>query len=178
MAIKFVKEIAHAPLHRTAISLEKPYARSRPRGGDVLISIKGTIGRVGIVPNGFQGNISRELARLRISQDNCSEYIAHQLEASATQERIMRAVVGTTRLEFSIATLRQFQLPIPPTKDEQRAIATSLSEVDALLCALERLIAKSAISNRPLCNNSSPGRPVSWLPRRVGGKAVGKWRLF
>ena len=117
VAIKFVKEIAHAPLHRTAISLEKPYARSRPRGGDVLISIKGTIGRVGIVPDGFHGNISRELARLRISQEACSEYIAHQLEASATQERIMRAVVGTTRLEFSIAALRQFPLPIPPTKD-------------------------------------------------------------
>lgn len=142
VAIKFVKEIAHAPLHRTAINLEKPYARSRPRGGDVLISIKGTIGRVGIVPNGFQGNISRELARLRINEHTCSEYIAHQLESGATQERIMRSVVGTTRLEFSIATLRQFQLPIPPTKEEQRAIAQALSDVDALLRALDRLIAK------------------------------------
>jgi type I restriction enzyme, S subunit len=98
VAIKYVKEIAQAPLHRTAVNLEKPYARSRPRGGDVLISVKGTIGRVGIVPNGFQGNISRELARLRISNDACSEYVAHQLEAGATQERIMRSVVGTTRL--------------------------------------------------------------------------------
>jgi len=142
VAIKFVKEIAHAPLHRTSVSLEKPYARSRPRDGDILISIKGTIGRVGIVPFGFEGNISRELARLRISDDACSEYIAHQLEAGATQERIMRAVVGTTRLEFSIAALRQFQLPIPPTKSEQRSISTALSDVDALLGGLERLISK------------------------------------
>jgi type I restriction enzyme S subunit len=142
VAIKFVKEIANAPLHRTAIALEKPYARSRLRGGDVLISIKGTIGRVGIVPDGFQGNISRELARLRISENACSEYVAHQLEAGVTQERIMRSVVGTTRLEFSIATLRQFQLPIPPTKDEQRAIAKMLSDTDALLDALDRLVAK------------------------------------
>ena len=142
VAIKFVKEIAYAPLHRTAISLEKPYARSRPRAGDVLISIKGTIGRVGIVPPGFQGNISRELARLCISQDTCSEYIAHQLEAGATQERIMRSVVGTTRLEFSIAALRQFQLPVPPSLPEQVAIATALGDMDALLAALDRLIAK------------------------------------
>lgn len=178
VAIKFVKEIAHAPLHRTAISLEKPYARSRPRGGDVLISIKGTIGRVGIVPNGFQGNISRELARLRISQDNCSEYIAHQLEASATQERIMRAVVGTTRLEFSIATLRQFQLPIPPTKDEQRAIATSLSEVDALLCALERLIAKkrdlkqAAMQQLLTGQTRLPGFHGEWEVKQLGEVAT------
>ena len=142
VAIKFVKEIAYAPLHRTACSLEKPYVRSRPKGGDVLISIKGTIGRVGIVPHGFEGNITRELARLRISEETCSEYIAHQLESDATQDRIMRSVVGTTRLEFSIATLRQFQLSIPPTLPEQRAIAAALSDVDGLLGALDRLIAK------------------------------------
>jgi type I restriction enzyme S subunit len=142
VAIKFVKEIAHAPLHRTASYLEKPYARSRPKGGDVLISIKGTIGRVGIVPDGFQGNISRELARLRINPDFSPEYIAHQLEAGATQERIMRSVVGTTRLEFSIATLRKFQLPVPPALPEQRAIAEALSDVDGLLGGLDRLIAK------------------------------------
>ncbi len=174
VAIKFVKEIAHAPLHRTAISLEKPYARSRPRGGDVLISIKGTIGRVGIVPDGFHGNISRELARLRISQETCSEYIAHQLEASATQERIMRAVVGTTRLEFSIAALRQFPLPIPPTKDEQRAIATALSDVDALLLAQEQLIAKkrdlkqAAMQQLLTGTIRLPGLHGEWEVRRLG----------
>jgi len=54
----------------------------------------------------------------------------------------MRVVVGTTRLEFSIAALRQFQLPLPSTKNEQRAIAEALSDVDALLGALDRLIAK------------------------------------
>ena len=142
VAIKFVKEIKNAPLHRTAANLEKPYARSRPIGGDVLISIKGTIGRVGIVPNGFKGNISRELARLRIREEACPEYIAHQLESGATQERIMRSVVGTTRLEFSIANLRKFSLPMPPTLPEQRAIAEALSDVDGLLGGLDRLIAK------------------------------------
>jgi len=142
VAIKYVKEIASAPLHRTAPALERPYSRSRVKGGDVLISIKGTIGRVGVVPTGFEGNISRELARLR-PRDGCSaEYIAHQLEADPTQARIARAVVGTTRLEFSIATLRKFEVPVPNSLDEQRAIATALSEVDALLGGLIRLIAK------------------------------------
>jgi type I restriction enzyme S subunit len=46
VAIKYMKEIATAPLHRVARSLERPYARSRVQEGDVLISVKGTIGRV------------------------------------------------------------------------------------------------------------------------------------
>ncbi len=142
VAIKFVKEIGSAPLHRTARDLEWPYARSRVKSGDVLISIKGTIGRVGLVPDGFEGNISRELARLRPRREYCGEYIAYQLEGDSTQARISRAVVGTTRLEFSIATLRQFELPVPPSYSEQRAIATALSDVDGLLDGLDRLIAK------------------------------------
>jgi type I restriction enzyme, S subunit len=142
VAIKYVKEIDRSPLHRTSITLERSYTRSRVRGGDVLISIKGTIGRVGIVPKGFEGNISRELARLRPKEKYSAEYIAHQLEAGATQVRISRAVVGTTRLEFSIAALRKFELAVPITLAEQRAIAGALSDVDALISGLDRLIAK------------------------------------
>ena len=175
VAIKFVKEIASAPLHRTAISLEKPYARSRLKGGDVLISIKGTIGRVGIVPNGFEGNISRELARLRICNRTASpEYIAHQLEADATQERILRSVVGTTRLEFSIAALREFELPVPPNLAEQRAIAAALSDMDALLGALDRLIAKkrdlkqSAMQQLLTGQTRLPGFSGEWEIKRLG----------
>ncbi|WP_395669450.1 restriction endonuclease subunit S [Rhodoferax sp.] len=142
VAIKFVKEISRAPLHRTSMESERPYARSRVKSGDVLVSIKGTIGRVGLVPIGFTGNISRELARLRPRQDYCGEYIAHQLESVSTQARISRAVVGTTRLEFSIATVRLFEIPVPATLLEQRAIATALSDTDELLAGLDRLIAK------------------------------------
>jgi type I restriction enzyme S subunit len=177
VAIKFVKEIKNAPLHRTAANLEKPYARSRPIGGDVLISIKGTIGRVGIVPNGFKGNISRELARLRIREEACPEYIAHQLESGATQERIMRSVVGTTRLEFSIANLRKFSLPMPPTLPEQRAIAEALSDVDGLLGGLDRLIAKkrdlkqAAMQQLLTGQNRLPGFHGEWEVKLLGDVA-------
>jgi type I restriction enzyme S subunit len=68
--------------------------------------------------------------------------VAHQLEADGTQKRIAEAVVGTTRLEFSIGTLRRFQLAVPRDKSEQCAIAGVLSDVDGLLGGLDRLIAK------------------------------------
>ncbi len=142
IAIKHVKKIASAPLHRTDSQLERRYARSRVSGGDVLISIKGTIGRVGVVPDGVEGNISRDLARVRPNRSYLPEYIAYQLEAEATQNRIAEAVVGTTRLEFSIAVLRKLKLPVPTSRGEQNAIATALSDVDALLDGLDRLIAK------------------------------------
>ncbi len=177
VAIKYVKEIASAPLHRTSIALEQPYSRSRVKGGDVLISIKGTIGRVGIVPEGFLGNISRELARLRLRKEYSAEYIAYQLEAGETQARISKAVVGTTRLEFSIATLRQFELPIPSSSVEQHAIAATLCDVDALLTGLDRLVAKkrdlkqAAMQQLLAAQTRLPGFEGEWSIANLGDLA-------
>lgn len=177
VAIKFVKEIAYAPLHRTSSDLEKPYIRSRVKAGDVLISIKGTIGRVGVVPKGFDGNISRELARLRINANFSSVYVAHQLEYGSTQERISRAIVGTTRLEFSIATLRKFELPIPPTKAEQEAIAEALSDADALIESLEQLLAKKRHLKQGVMQQLLTGKKLlpgfngEWEVKRLGDVA-------
>ena len=168
VAIKYVKEISWAPLHRTARNLESPYAGSRVQAGDVLISIKGTIGRVGVVPAGFEGNISRELARIRLNKNVSPEYFAQQLESGKTQDRIAQAVVGTTRLEFSIATLRNFLMPLPPTRAEQDAIADALGDADSLVESLERLIAKKrhlkqAVMQQLLTGKKRlPGFEVEW----------------
>jgi type I restriction enzyme S subunit len=174
VAIKYVKDIETAPLHRVSTVLERPYARSRIKGGDVLISIKGTIGRVGVVPEGFSGNISRELARLRTKPEYSAEYVAQQLEAELTQRRISQAVVGTTRLEFSIAALRKFKLAVPRDTDEQRAIAEALSDVDRLLGGLEQLITKKrdlklAATQQLLTGQTRlPGFQADWEVRRLG----------
>lgn len=140
--IKYVKEIASAELHRSAKSIEEKYSNSRVRGSDVLISVKGTIGRVGVVPEGFEGNIAREIARIRLRNEFSPKFVASQLESDETQRRILEAVVGTTRLEFSIAAVRSFSIAVPASLKEQRAIAEALSDADARIAALESLIAK------------------------------------
>lgn len=142
VAIKYVENISSAPLHRSPVELEKSFVRSRLKGGDVLISIKGTIGRVGVVPDKFQGNISRELARVRVKSEYLSQFVAYQLKAFNTQDRIMKSVVGSTRLEFSILTLRKFKIVVPSSKLEQKEIVNTLTDIDALLTELEKLIAK------------------------------------
>lgn len=140
--IKYIRQIDTAPLARASKSIEERYAASRVQGGDVLISVKGTIGRVGLVPDGFEGNIAREIARIRAREDMDARFVALQLEADHTQRRICDAVVGTTRLEFSIAAVRDFRISLPSSVPEQRAIATALSDMDAALAGLSRLIAK------------------------------------
>lgn len=137
--IKHINRIDGVVLHRVSPEIEAGYAGSRVKGGDVLVSVKGTIGAVGVVPNGFEGNIAREIARIRPTSACDATFLAFQLEADDTQRRIDSKVVGTTRLEFSIHAVRDFLVALPPLP-EQRAIAALLSTWNSAIDKTEQLV--------------------------------------
>ena len=147
--IKFIDKINEATLHRASAEIEGRYANSRIKGGDVLISVKGTIGNVGVVPSDFSGNIAREIARIRPKPNVDRVYLAYQLQAPNTQRRIGAATVGTTRLEFSIATVREFKVAVPPRVEQER-IAEILDTWDRAIEATEKLIANSQAQKKAL----------------------------
>ncbi|MCM8622260.1 MAG: restriction endonuclease subunit S [Candidatus Accumulibacter sp.] len=72
------------------------------------------------------------------SQLDC-RWLYRQL--SILQSAFRAAAIGTTTQYVTIGMLRGAEIPIPPL-EVQRAIAEALSDVDALLGALDRLIAK------------------------------------
>lgn len=110
-------------LHRTKPAIDAQYRRSRVAPGDVLLSIKGTIGRVGIAPEHYTGNISRELARLRFGKSVLPEFARLYLLSREAQRRLDLAVVGTTRAEVSIHVLKKFGFPAPNPERQQRMVA-------------------------------------------------------
>ncbi|SLN70089.1 EcoKI restriction-modification system protein HsdS [Aquimixticola soesokkakensis] len=144
--IKHIQRIGDAVLHRASPKIEAKYKNSRVKGGDVLLSVKGTVGEVGVVPDGFEGNIAREIARIRPQASIDQHFLSLQLQAPQTQKRIDNLVVGSTRLEFSIHAVRDFVVAVPPLP-EQRKIAEILRTWDE---ALEKLNALRAAKSRQL----------------------------
>ncbi len=142
LAIKDLTADFKLNFHYSSVERERDYKRSRVKFGDILISVKGSMGKIGVVPAQFVGNISRDLARIRLSEQVYSDYCFHMLQSDFMQKRIAKKTVGTTRFELSIATLRQITIPLPPTLHEQQAIAEALSDMDAMIRSLERLIEK------------------------------------
>ena len=67
---------------------------------------------------------------------------------------------GTAQPKLNQQNCLQIPVALPSSTDEQRAIATALSDVDALLDGLDRLIAKKRDLNRPPCSNCSPVKPA------------------
>ncbi len=147
--IKHLGRIDKAKLHRASPNIEARFLGSRIRGGDVLISVKGTIGEVGVVPSGFEGNIAREIARIRPNSACDADFLALQLGADHTQRRIEKKVVGSTRLEFSIHAVRDFLIALPPLM-EQRKIAQILRTWDKAIEKLEALRAAKELQFRGL----------------------------
>jgi type I restriction enzyme S subunit len=177
LAIKNLNTDYRSRIHCCHPDIEAPYARSRVQPDDVVISIKGTVGRIGIVPNAFFGNISRDLARLRFSEGFLPNLCFHMLRSPETQRRLAAAVVGTTRMELSIAVLRQFRVLVPLVANEQKAISEALSDIDDLIQSLERLIAKkrdlkqAAMQQLLTGQTRLPGFSGEWRSRRLGDVA-------
>ncbi len=87
--------------------------------------------------------------------------------------RIKEQATGSTVRHTSNKSIYSVQLPWPPPP-EQRAIATALSDVDALLGALDRLIAKkrdlkqAAMQQLLTGQTRLPGFQGEWEVRRLG----------
>lgn len=80
-------------------------------------------------------------ALLNIRKDVSAEYLAHFINTKTTY---LRDVVATGNGQPNLNTelIGRFNIPLPPTKAEQEAIAEALSDADALIEALEQLIVK------------------------------------
>lgn len=119
-------------LHRVSRHLDNQYARSRVHGGDVLLSIKGTIGRTAVVVDGFAGNISRDVARLRPTPKLIPEFLEAYLRSDMGQGSLSRVQVGTTRAEVSIGVLAQLGVPVPKLADQRKVINLDAAASDRL----------------------------------------------
>jgi len=136
-------------IHRAPVSVERAYQRSRVAPGDVVISIKGTIGEIAIVPEHFSGNLSRELAKLRFNQALIRPaFFLHLYATPAFRRYTSSLIVGSTRAELSIDTLRKMQVPVPDLH-VQSEIIDKLDRIQAATRgAAERYeAAKRTISN-------------------------------
>jgi type I restriction enzyme S subunit len=107
----------------------------------ILFSINGTIGNLAFY-DGEQVVLGKSAAYLNIAKDKSKEFIAYSLKSRAISLFFENELTGSTIKNLSLQTLRNCPIPLPQTQREQTAIAAALSDVDALMGELDKLIAK------------------------------------
>lgn len=156
--------LAIQDLHRTTTEIASQYERATLAAGDVLISIRGTYGRVTVVPDVLDGaNITQDTARLAFIGGVLPSFAAIYLRSLEAQAYLKRVARGVAVKGVNIGDLRQMPFPLPPL-EEQRAIVARveelLSDVDAASTALDSARRRSQQLRRSLLAAAFEGKLV------------------
>jgi type I restriction enzyme S subunit len=163
--------ITHAEQFITKQGLQNSAAKLLPRG-TLLMALYGqgkTRGKIGIL--GIEAATNQACAAIALNRSVSSEFIFHFLASRYETIRKLSNTGNQENLNGSLVRSISILLPPPP---EQRAIAAALSDVDALLGRLDRLIAKKrdlkkAVMQQLLTGQTRlPGFHGEWEVKRFG----------
>jgi type I restriction enzyme S subunit len=124
------------------VSYREWTARAVPQFGDIMITREAPLGEVCAVPAGRKVCLGQRMMLYRpATAKTNSTYLLYSLTSAPVRANLLRKIGGSTVGHAKVDDIRFLQLPLPPLS-EQRAVAETLSDVDALLDAIERLITK------------------------------------
>jgi type I restriction enzyme S subunit len=110
--------------------IEAKFLRSRLRGGEVLLTLVGTLGEVAIVPDNLRGwNVARAVGVIPVRKDPGSLWVSICLRSAFIQHCIRTWATTTVQATFNLRDLAKLPIPIPPT-DTREAIAAVLGALD------------------------------------------------
>ena len=117
-------------VRRTSPEIAHDYRRSILLAGDILLSIRGTAGRVCRVPKELAGaNITQDTARVSVHTYMSPEFIELYLKSPGVQKRLEAAMKGVAVRGVNIGDVRALQIAAPPFGEQQEIVR----RVEALL---------------------------------------------
>ncbi len=115
----------------------------KPVKGDVLLSKDGTIGITFTLKDNHELVLLSSIALIRPNDNQLdSNYLSYSFKSEWFYTFLNRVKGGSALKRIVLRDINKFIFPLPPTLTEQKAIATALSDVDALISSLDKLITK------------------------------------
>ena len=109
---------------------------------DVLITTRGNIGKVALVPERHDdSNINSQLVLLRCNEGWHPEYLLHTFNSKFVTRQIPALITGSALKQLSVKNLKKLKIPLPPL-DQQKKIAAILDAADAYRQKTKALIEK------------------------------------
>lgn len=121
---------------RVAPDIEAGYRRTRLRGGELLLRIRGGVGELAVAPPSLSGaNVSREIAVIPLKDDVNPDFAMFLLAATSSQTRMTGHVKGTSYVGINLKDVRTLPLPIPPIAEQERIIV-NLTHIREMITTL------------------------------------------
>jgi type I restriction enzyme, S subunit len=160
---------------RISPKIAEKYRRTFLAGGEILVTVRGTLGGIAVAPGECRGfNISREVAMLALVLPDMAPSTALFIASPPLHDWLMTRTAGIAYTGINIATLKALPIPIPPLAEQHRIVAAverhlsmagKLSDqTDVGLRRIERLrqaILHSAFSERAFGERSEAIAPLN-----------------
>lgn len=150
--------------------IEEKYARTRLKGGEVILAIRGTVGNAAVITDDLarlSPNISREVAMIPVRSNIDSRFIALLLQSPGGYRSLAEKTKGVAQRGINLSDVRRLVTPLPTLK-EQREIVSKVIQLFSRIESIERK-ARSALT---LVNNLSQ----SILAKALRGELTEQWR--
>lgn len=121
---------------------QKTIARYIVNEGDILISIVGTIGLIGVVGKTLdKANLTENCVKLVNISGIDREYLYYYLTSKLGQDEIIKGIVGAVQPKLPIKSIQKFAIQYPLEIDIQKRIASILRSID------EKIALNNSINN-------------------------------
>lgn len=105
--------------------IEQKYGRSRLEGGELLLTLVGSMGLSAIVPKELRGwNVARAVGVIPLKEDVDKRWIDFVLRSQPSQDYIQTHANTTVQATFNLRDLARLPIPMPP--DDVRLPASEL----------------------------------------------------
>lgn len=145
--------------HSDADTLEESL---RLTPGDVLLSVKGTIGACAVAPPDFpRAVLDRNVALLRPATGHSSDWLAFVLRSTNLQEQIRVSVVAAAQPGLPLGVIRELRVPdvLPEEQNARGArVAEECKQIDNVLDGIERKESLLAERRRALITAAVTGQ--------------------
>jgi type I restriction enzyme S subunit len=102
-------------VRHTSGEIDREYRRSRLRAGDLLLSIRGHVGRTAVVPAELDGaNITQDTARLAAESAADGIFLRGCIDTAGMQRRMGRLTKGGAVKGINLVDVRRLPVPLPP----------------------------------------------------------------
>lgn len=116
---------------RVSHEIERAYRRTRLKGGELLVTIVGTVGETAIVPAELAGwNVARAIAVLPIREDVGAYWVQLGMRSADAAALIQSRLNTTVQATLNLGDLAKLPILLPPPNERERirAIIGALDE--------------------------------------------------